>query len=189
MGLADPQAEGDEAGSGGVAAGGSCRRVERPENRQLPSLWQWGSIRWLTRKKTWTPPQKKMMRQATRYHAVRGLVVAVLLALLGWGGYEGHGTLKAHALRDSLLAANTNEVPAIVQDMAPYRRWLDPLLHEAYAQAKKDSDRPKQLHASLALLPVDATQVEYLYGRLLDAEPNEVPVIRDALTPHQAELR
>ena len=57
---------------------------------------------------------------------------------------------------DRLLDANTSEVPAIVADMAPYRRWLDPLLHDAYAQAEKDKDRRKQLHASLALLPVDA---------------------------------
>ena len=47
------------------------------------------------------------------------------------------------------------------------------LLHDAQAQAEKDNDRRKQLHASLALLPVDATQVEYLYGRLLDAEPGK----------------
>ena len=35
---------------------------------------------------------------------------------------------------------------------------------------------------------MDATQVDYLYGRLLDAEPHEVPVIRDALAPHKDEL-
>ena len=35
---------------------------------------------------------------------------------------------------------------------------------------------------------MDATQVEYLYARLLDAAPNEVPVIRDALAPHKDEL-
>ena len=40
----------------------------RPENRQLPSLWQWCSIRCLTDKRSWTPPQVKMMRKATRYH-------------------------------------------------------------------------------------------------------------------------
>ena len=45
----------------------------RPESRQLPSLWQWLSIRWLTAKKTWPSPQRKMMRTATRYHAVRGI--------------------------------------------------------------------------------------------------------------------
>jgi eukaryotic-like serine/threonine-protein kinase len=160
----------------------------RPENRQLPSLYQWCSIRWLTQKKTWTPPQRRMMQQATRYHAVRGFVVAVLVALIGWGGYEGHGTLQAHALRERLLDADTNEVPTIVQDMAPYRRWLDPLLHDAQARATQDNDRRKQLHTSLALLPVDASQVKDLYVRLLDAAPGEVPVIRDALAPHREPL-
>lgn len=161
----------------------------RPENRQLPSLLQWLTIRWYTTKKNWTPPQQKMMAKAGRVHAVRGIVVAVVLALLGWGGYEGHGRLQAQALRDRLVDANTNEVPTIVQDMGSYRRWTDPLLHEAYGKAEADKDARKQLHISLALLPVDATQVDYLYGRLLDAEPHEVPVIRDALLPHKDELQ
>jgi hypothetical protein len=38
----------------------------RPENRQFPSLWQWLQIRWLTQKKNWTPPQRKMMERASR---------------------------------------------------------------------------------------------------------------------------
>jgi serine/threonine protein kinase/formylglycine-generating enzyme required for sulfatase activity len=159
-----------------------------PENRQLPSLWQGLQIRLLTRKKTWTSPQRKMMRRATRNHVVRGLVVAVLLASIGWESYERHGRLQAHALQGRLLDASTNEVPGIVQDMPPYRRWLDPLLRDAQTQAEKDNDRRKQLHASLALLPVDATQVKYLYARLLDAGPGEVQVIRDALTPHKEHL-
>jgi serine/threonine protein kinase/formylglycine-generating enzyme required for sulfatase activity len=160
----------------------------RPENRQLPALWQWCSIRWLTRQKSWTPPQRKMMRKATRHHALRGLVVGVILVLLGWGGYEVYGRLQASALRRGLLDATTNEVPTIVQDMAPYRRWLDPLLRDAHAQAEKDNDRRKLLHTSLALLPVEASQVEYLSNRLLDAEPDEVHVIADALAPHKDQL-
>jgi hypothetical protein len=32
---------------------------------------------------------------------------------------------------------------------------------------------------------VDASQVEYLYARLLDAEPAEGPVIRDALAQQE----
>ena len=35
---------------------------------------------------------------------------------------------------------------------------------------------------------MDATQVDYLCGRLLDAGPHEVPVIRDALAPHKDSL-
>jgi len=129
-----------------------------------------------------------MMRKAERYHAVRAVVVGVLLGLIGLGVYEGHGRLQAQALRRSLLDASTNEVPTIVADMTSYRRWLDPLLRDAAAEAEASNDPRKQLHTSLALLPVDTTQVAYLYGRLLDAAPHEVPVSRDALAPHKDEL-
>jgi formylglycine-generating enzyme required for sulfatase activity len=160
----------------------------RPENRQLPSLLQWLQIRWFTARKTWTPPQRKMMAKAGRYHAVRGLAVAVVLTLLGWSGYETHGTLKAHALRDRLLDANTADVPTIVKDMESYRRWIDPLLRSASQEAEASRDTRKQLAANLALLPVDPGQVDYLYGRLLEAQPHELPVIRDALAPHKDAL-
>jgi serine/threonine protein kinase/formylglycine-generating enzyme required for sulfatase activity len=160
----------------------------RPENRQLPSVPQWVSIRLLTRKKDWTGPQRKMMRRATRYHALRGSVIAVLLVLAGWGVYEGYGTLKAHALRDRLLNAETTEVPVILSDMAPYRRWIDRLLRVAYQEAEANQDARKQLHASLALSPVDPGQVDYLYERLLRAEAHEVHVLRQALIAHQHEL-
>ena len=46
----------------------------------------------------------------------------------------------------------------------------------------------EHLHASLALLPVDTTQVDYLFNRLLSATPSELPVLRDALKTHQATL-
>jgi serine/threonine protein kinase/formylglycine-generating enzyme required for sulfatase activity len=160
----------------------------RPENRQLPSLLQWSQIKWLTKKKNWTPPQRRMMAKASRVHGIRGIIAAVLLALIGWGAYEGHGRVQAHSLRGRLLDANINDVKAIVDDMAHYRRWLDPLLRQAYAQAEQDNDRRRQLHTSLALLPVDADQVDYLRDRLLEAEPNEVPVIRDFLASHKEQF-
>jgi eukaryotic-like serine/threonine-protein kinase len=160
----------------------------RPENRQLPSLLQCLQIRWLTAKKSWTPLQRKMVGKAARVHALRAMMLGVLLALIGWGVYESRGMLKAHAIRDRLLDANISEVPTIVQEMTPYRRWLDRLLHEAYTQAEKDQNQRKQLHTSLALLPVDDSQVKYLHGRLLDAEAAEVSVIRDALAPHKVGL-
>ncbi len=160
----------------------------KPQNRYLPAWWEWLNIRLFTRRRDWTASQQKMMRKARRYHGLRGLALVVLLVVIGWGSYQGFGTLKAHALRDRLLDANIGDVPAVVADMASYRPWLDPLLREAHAQAESSKDDRRQLHASLALLPVDAVQVKYLYGRLLDAEPQEAPVIRDALAPHQAEL-
>ena len=62
----------------------------RPEHRQLPSLWQWLQIRWLTSPSSWTTPQRKMMRHATRYQLVRCLLVAVAL-----GALAGRGVVSA----------------------------------------------------------------------------------------------
>lgn len=160
----------------------------KQEDRHLPSLWEWGTIRALTDKKSWTGPQRKMMRKAGRYHAVRGVVVAVMLAVVGLAGWEGFGRLQAHHLRDRLLVSTTADAPAVVKQMGPYRHWVDPLLVDAYQEAKADMDARKQLHASLALLPVDPGQLEYLYGRLLKAEPQEVVVIREALQAHQHDV-
>jgi serine/threonine protein kinase/formylglycine-generating enzyme required for sulfatase activity len=165
----------------------------RSENRQLPSLWQWGSIRWLTAKKKWTPPQRKMMRQAARYHALRGLVGAVVLAVATFLGVtvreqviERGKATHAAGLVQSLLNADTAQVPAIVGQLAEYRPWADPLLRDENARAAPQSRQ--RLHTSLALLPVDASQVNYLNERLLDAQAGEVAVIRDALLPHKGQL-
>src|SRR5262249_35405315 len=47
----------------------------------------------------------------------------------------------------------------------------------------------QRLHAALGLLPVDDAQVDYLAGRLLDAAPADVAVLREQLKPHQEVLR
>lgn len=57
----------------------------KPENRHLPSLWEWGKIRALTDKKYWTGPQRQMMRKANRVHLVRwgsGLLVVFGMAII-----------------------------------------------------------------------------------------------------------
>src|SRR5262249_19930834 len=160
----------------------------RPEKRNLPSSLEWLSIRTLTHSRDWTPSQEKMMRTARRFDGTRGLVLAAVLALVGWAGYEWFAAMKAHALRDRLLDANTTDVPGVVADMAPYRVRLAPLLRQSYDAAETNHDARKQLHCSLALLPADPGQTTYLYQRLLDAEPHEVSVIRDALDPHKQAL-
>jgi len=164
----------------------------RPENRQLPSLQQWLQLKWLTQKKNWTPPQQKMMRKAGNYHAVQGMLVGVLLVVATFTGLaireqvnEQRKATQAAGLVQSLLNADTAQVPAIIDRMAEYRKWTDPLLREEYDKAE---DARQKLHASLALLPVDASQVDYLMGRLLKATPQEVPVIRDALLPYKDKL-
>ena len=65
-------------------------------------------------------------------------------------------------------------------------RKSDPSLR---SELNKRSDESRQkLHASLALLPVDAAQVDYLFSRLIKASPSEIPVLRDALKTHRSTL-
>jgi len=160
----------------------------RPEARQLPSLPQWLGVRWWTRRTDWSPSQARMMRAAARYHAVRGAAVALVVLAVALGSWEGYGRLKAQTLRDRLLESTTADAPAVVKEMAPYRRWADPLLRDALARAEQAGDPRRRLHASLALLPVDPGQVGYLYDRLLTAEPAELVVVRDGLAGHESDL-
>jgi formylglycine-generating enzyme required for sulfatase activity len=167
----------------------------RPENRHLPAWWEWVNIRLWTRQKDWTPPQRKMMRRATRIHAARGLAVALALLAVTLAGLriQGHydeekSTTHASGLVRQVLDAEIAEVPGIIDEMEAYRRWTDPRLRDAYADAEAHHEARKQLRASLALLPADPCQVEYLYGRLFDVEPQEVRFVRDALARYRQQL-
>jgi formylglycine-generating enzyme required for sulfatase activity len=157
----------------------------RPERRYLPSWAEYARIRLLTRAGSWTAPERAMMRQAGRHHAARGLVLAALVALVGWGAWEWHGRFKARVLRDNLLSAEMDRVPAVVGEMTPFRHWVDPLLRESLA----GSDDPRErLRLGLALLPSDPNQVQPLCRRLFDVEPREFTVVRGQLEPYGGEL-
>jgi formylglycine-generating enzyme required for sulfatase activity len=58
---------------------------------------------------------------------------------------------------------------------------LDPQLREAYAEAERSQNKNAQLKLSLALLPVDPNRFDFLYERVLEADPEDLPVLRDGL--------
>ena len=95
----------------------------KPENRHLPSVPEWANIRLLTRRKDWSESQRRMMRRAARVHGLRGLGLAILIALVSWGSLEGYGSLQAAHLIDSLRTANIRDVPARIEQLRTYRRW------------------------------------------------------------------
>jgi formylglycine-generating enzyme required for sulfatase activity/tetratricopeptide (TPR) repeat protein len=166
----------------------------KPENRHLPAWWEWLNIRLLTRAKDWTPSQRKLMQQASRYHAVRGLLLVCILAVLGWTGWEGYSKAKAHELRNRILQANTSNLSTILKDMAPYGPRLVPLLREAHEQAEANKDSRLLLNTSLALLCLDAQSrpdsplLSYVMERFLDAEALEVPIFLEPLRLHKDEV-
>jgi eukaryotic-like serine/threonine-protein kinase len=90
----------------------------KPENRQLPSGFEWANIRLLTTKRDWTEPQRKMMKRAGRVHGLRTLGLLIFASLIAWAGIDGYGTLRASVLVESLQKVATPDVPAIVKQLA-----------------------------------------------------------------------
>ena len=92
------------------------------------------------------------------------------------------------SLVEAIKVAETKDVPPLVKQLADHhlceatKQLLD-LIIMNYDKYSKE-----HLHASLALLPEDEGQVEYLYHRLLKAGSIELPVIRDALKQYQERL-
>ena len=157
----------------------------RPENRQLPSLLQWLQIRWWTQKRSWTSAQRKMMGKARRFHGIR-LIVAVLLVTAGiiWAVHQyKQRELFTNLLVNRLMEAEIEEVPAVLSQIEMYRSSVDPIL-VGIRHASSSSAKAK-LRASLALAASNADQVDYLVTRLFDAEPQEVPVIVNALNQYK----
>jgi serine/threonine protein kinase/formylglycine-generating enzyme required for sulfatase activity len=154
----------------------------KPENRHLPSAWEDASIRLLTPRKNWTPPQVQMMRAAARVHGLRTAGLLVLLTLVTWGGLESYAAVRSAALVRALATAETPDAPKLIAELSRYPRWAKPRLTDLLQSSAQDSK--EHLHASLALLPSDGTQVDYLKQRLLHATPQQLPVLRDALAAH-----
>ena len=165
----------------------------KPENRLLPSVWEWANVRLLTKRKDWTEPQRKMMKRAGRLHGMRTLGLVGAAALLTAVGLnvrarviEANQETFASGLVKQLIKADITAVPGIVKSLTDYRRWADPELRQIVAGPAENST--ERLRASIALLPVEPGQADYLYSRLLNADPSELPVIRQVLSGHQKAL-
>jgi formylglycine-generating enzyme required for sulfatase activity len=165
----------------------------KPENRFLPSVLEYVRIQLLTRRRDWTAGQSHMMRRAGRVYALRGSMLLLLGIVLGFSGVTLRNRLaeqqyaqQAEGLVNGLLKADIAQVPDMVQELASYRPWADPLLRQACRDHLPHS--AERLHAALALLPVDAGQVDYLRERLLASDPMSFPTLRDALLGHRDRL-
>jgi serine/threonine protein kinase/formylglycine-generating enzyme required for sulfatase activity len=88
---------------------------------------------------------------------------------------------------DTLLNANPQAVPPILDGLEPYREQVRPELRRVLEESRSVGHRTR---AALALLPEDPSQLTFLRGRLLaaDVEPEEMLLIRDRLAGHREAL-
>jgi formylglycine-generating enzyme required for sulfatase activity len=158
----------------------------RPQNSLLPTWWEWASLRLLTRRRTWTLPDRRLMRRASSYHLLRGCVGVVALALAGWAALEIRGSMQAQVKVSELLAAPLEELPAKIEELAPYQRWANRLLLEIAQD--ESADLGKRRNANLALLPAGLARADFLKERLLVGDAAEVGVLVAGLQAYNPEV-
>jgi len=77
----------------------------KPENRHLPSWWEYLTAVWLVPAKNRTPSQQTMLRKAGRIHAVRwGSALAILL-MIGFVIGNVVGAERQRSLRRAIATA------------------------------------------------------------------------------------
>ena len=160
------------------------------DNRLLPSLWEFLNIRLLTDQQEMDrgPAEDDGKGRASTWHSIGSGRPGDRGGCCRGIRYQGQIEEKRQAdyaasLVDQLIAADITEVPAIVRELDGYRHWVDPLLRQEDAQAKKGSN--KMLHLALALLPVDHSKIGELRDDLVLVSQNQFSVVRNALLPYR----
>lgn len=151
------------------------------ENRYLPAPLEYAKIRWHTRRRDWTDQaQRDVLRQAASFYGIRfaGLLLLLLVAAVGGG------VLRTWILVASLIKADMKEVPALIDQVQFYQPLADRFLKGHL----KNPNGDQRLRASLALLPTDPSQAEYLREQLLEAEPENVVIMVRILQPRGADF-
>jgi serine/threonine protein kinase len=169
----------------------------KQENRYLPTLTESIRIRLLTDRQQWTEPQQEMIRRAGRVHGRNATGVIAMAAILvagAWGirshfrreqaeataALERQARLgQATTLIEGLTGAEISGVKAIAEAIEPYRSLADPILVEKLEAAPIGSGQ--RLRLSLALLPVDPSQQDYLVEQLPTLSIRDFPYVRDEL--------
>lgn len=168
----------------------------KPENRHLPSLMEWLSIRMLTESRRWTVPQRTMMNRAARVLCSQtGLPTLAVFVVLVFSlvtreqGRQRQEATLVQGLVNQLVSAEPAQVPEIVKELENHRDVASTSLASLVSSdAKTDPEKRTQLHVRLAMVGSDRSLVEPLMEDMLTNKSTYIGPIRQQLRPYAAEL-
>lgn len=116
--------------------------ISKPDNRKLPTLWEYLRIRALTDSNRWSDAQKTVMQRAARYHLSRTLPFAAAACLilvgataLAWIKWQG----EAAAIKDRRMERYFSNIALAESE------WQANHLKRARALLNSEDDCPKNL--------------------------------------------
>ena len=163
----------------------------RPENRYLPSVWEWLRIRTLTKSNQWTDPQRTMMHRARRVHTRRwgsGLAVTlcVLIILQQYLASARQENLRERTVTAVSAMSNSRSilVPHAIDDL----RELPREMVQAELRRQFDQGDPsQQLSLTYALAVFGDVRTDALVSQVSRVDADELPNLLTALQAAQAE--
>ena len=149
----------------------------KPERRHLPGVFEWLNICCLRPRKSWSAPQKQMMRAATGQHLLKLGVLSVILAALNLAAREWQAYVQARAIVEQLeVETNAKTIHNLILQLTPVRHHADRMLKQMGDETLPGSE--ERLKRSLALLPVDADHyLEEIYEAIFTATPKYLQII------------
>lgn len=163
----------------------------KEESKQLPTLVEWLQIRRWTERAKWKPAERSVMRTASRYHTMRTVLATVFSMVLVASGLtfkrwndQRLMEREADGLVRTIETADFGKLAEEFKKSDAMQSTVAPKLKAAFEATQPESD--ERLRLSLALLPSDPTQRDYLMERLQTAQANEVKLMIERLRPQKA---
>ncbi|MFM7071945.1 MAG: protein kinase domain-containing protein [Planctomycetota bacterium] len=155
--------------------------LDRPENRQLPTLLESLRIATLTRPASWSGDEWRMMRRAGRVHSTRALVLGVLLAAVtasGWGTMRyvsnSDAQNKRSNIREALASLELCEGDAVRIALFNLEQHPEDLVR-------------REIETRLAAKKRSAARLALLFGQAKFGTPPLRELIQEAMTAPGAE--
>jgi serine/threonine protein kinase/tetratricopeptide (TPR) repeat protein len=147
--------------------------TSRPENRFLPSLMEWFSIRALTDSKHWTESQQEMMRKAVRVQGTRwgGLLLTLLtiaVSIRFWASAQHWKNLQEQTTT-AVTAMQNNLGPSVPYNLEKLRTLPEQLVVPQLQTRFSTTKNPRhKLSLAFALAGCGHLDAEYLTLRIDD---------------------
>ncbi len=159
---------------------------DRPGSRQLPSLLEWVSILRHIPPREWSTDERRLMHAAGRHYSIRGALALAVLAALALGIQSVRERDRARNVLDLAIRAEPETLRGILPKIAAQRGRFRAELE----RVERDGSAPPRDQANAVLLlhreQPSAERAGALRARLLEAGPDEVALIREALATDPA---
>jgi len=156
-----------------------------PENKQLPTLWEWLQIRRWTDKTKWNKTESQVMVKANRFHGTRLALLCSAVALLiasAMGAKSWIDRREQDALVAVLQSADIQRLPYELIKVSRLRPGIYAKLEKAIEATSGDNE--ERLKLNLALVGSSPKALEYIADRLPSAQAAQVPILVSALQPY-----